>query len=300
MKHEIDLKDYDLRTDMIIDNNFSIKTNKYKINGLNVEEIDINNTLSKKLNKKKGKYLTLSFNDVTDKDNYKQVEKAFIKCLDLFLNKLKLKNKNNILIIGLGNNDVTPDSLGPKVIDNILVTRYLYLLDVVGKGYKMTSAIKPSVTGVTGIETSNLIKSVINVVKPDYIIVVDALKSNSINRVNKTIQITNSGINPGSGIGNNRKEISKETIGIPVIAIGVPTVIDGVTILYDTLINNDKVFSLFEGYNKDNFKELMDPYDNLIVTPKEIDFIMQKLSVLIGNSINKVLHESYTQKSAKN
>jgi spore protease len=141
------------------------------------------------------------------------------------------------LIVGLGNWNVTPDALGPIVCENVIVTRHLFELEpeTVDKGYRPVSALAPGVMGITGIETSDIILGVVKKTNPDFVIVIDALASRSIERVNATIQISDSGIQPGSGVGNKRKELSKKTLGIPVIAIGVPTVVDAVTIASDTI-----------------------------------------------------------------
>lgn len=342
MSHEIDLKNTNIRTDIIIDTidttkeNIGIKSNIEKIDDIVIEEVIIDKDGEKLCGKKKGIYKTISFSDVTDKNNYKKVQKILIEQLKNLLEVININKKDSCLIIGLGNNKSTPDSLGPKVIDNILVTRYLFELGEVEQGYRNTASFVPGVTGVTGIETKKLIEGIANVVKPNFLILIDALASSSIERVNKTIQITDAGILPGSGVGNDREEISNNTFGIPVIVIGVPTIVDAVTIVSDTFKYMMKQFS-FKLENKNNQKlkfidelhqnyldnnkelskenkekvlgmvgsleeedlktliyEVLSPINyNLMVTPKEIDFIMDKLSLLIGNSINKVLHESY-------
>lgn len=340
--HEIDLKNYKIRTDLLVD---SFDTNSkqdgvihkiQKIDDLLLEESEITKKGSKLLNKKEGLYKTISFKDITDKTNYKKVEDLFIKALKKMLEENNIKENDTVLVIGLGNDKSTPDALGPKVIENILVTRYLFTLGEVEEGYRNVSSFKPNVTGTTGIETKDIVSSIVNTVKPDFLIIIDALASSSINRLNKTIQITNTGIEPGSGVGNTRDEISKDTINIPVIVIGVPTIVDAVTIVNDTFqymqkqisykidnINNNKlklVSNIHQNYeNHDNnlteeekekmlgmigtlteedFKtliyEVLSPINyNLMVTPKEIDFIIDKLSLLIGNGINKVLHKSF-------
>ena len=329
MNKEIDLSKYEIRTDLAIDyveNKEDLKGVKCKsnvINGIKITNVklDKNNVL----NKKEGKYITLEFDDVTDIDNRERI----INALTLILNKLlKLKKNSFGLIVGLGNNKSTPDSLGPLVIDNIIVTNHLYILNEMSDSFKRTAAINPGVMGETGIETSDVIESIVKKIKPDYLIVIDSLASKSIERLNKTIQITDTGIHPGSGIGNKRKEISKNTIGIPVIAIGVPTVVDAAVIVSDTInfiyknyafnkeyMNNPKSKLTFNNINYLNKKisenkkdkenllgmlgtlneielqklifEVLDPIGyNLMVTPKEIDFIIEKLSIVISKSIN--------------
>ena len=336
--HTIDLSKYSIRTDLIIDEISDINLSKITnySNNVKLEELEVTDNNKKLFNKKNGYYKTISFEDITDKDNYKEVESVFIETLKKLLKELKIKDDNSVLIIGLGNDKSTPDSLGPKVVDNILVTNHLFKLGEVEKGYRRTASFKPNVTGSTGLETKDIIVSLINTTKPDFLIVIDALASSSIDRVNKTIQISSSGINPGSGVGNNREELSYKTLNIPVIAIGVPTVVDASTIVNDTFnymykqlsykidnINNNKLklvpnshqnykehkntLSQEEkenllGYigtlDQEEFKrliyEVLIPINsNLIVTPKEIDFIIDKISLLISQGINKTLHKNY-------
>ena len=333
MNKEIDLSKYQIRTDLAIDyveEKKELKGVKHKtetINNIVVTnvELDENNDL----NKKKGKYITLEFEDVTDYNNREKI----IQTLTLVLKKLlKLKKDSFGLIVGLGNDKSTPDSLGPLVVNDIIVTNHLYLLDELSDSYKRLAAINPGVMGATGIETSDIIESIVNKIKPNYLIVIDSLASKSIERLNKTIQITDTGIHPGSGIGNKRKEISFETLGIPVIAIGVPTVVDATVIVSDTInfiyknyafnkeyMNNPKSKLTFNNVNylkkeiKENIKEkqellglvgtlnevelqklifeVLNPIGyNLMVTPKEIDFVIQKLSLIISKSINNSIH----------
>ena len=342
MSHEIDLKNINIRTDMIVDtidtssDNSDIKSYKKEFDNIIVEEIIIDKKSSEIYKRKDGIYKTITFKDITDKDNFKKVEKVLIDEIRDLMEKLKISNNASCLIIGLGNNKSTPDSLGPKCIENVLVTRYLFDLGEVEEGYRNTSSFTPGVTGTTGIETKKLIEGVVNVSKPDFLIIIDALASSSIERVNKTIQITDVGIAPGSGVGNNREELNSKTFNIPTIAIGVPTIVDAVTIVSDTFKymmrqfnyklenldnkklkfvdelhqnylneegelsfeNKEKILGIVGTLKDDDLKkliyEVLSPIDyNLMVTPKEIDFIMEKLSLLIANSINKVLHKSY-------
>ena len=255
MMHEININK-NIHTDLVIDNSSYRKSNK-KISVYNSKHNNYN-------------YSTITFKDITDKNNYKDVQNTFIDELKKIINI----NKNDvILVVGLGNSNSTPDSLGPKVIDNILVTRYLFLLGDVEEGYSNVCSFSPNVMANTGIETADIIKSIINDVGATKVIVVDALKTSNLDRLTKTIQITDSGIAPGSGIGNTRSEISKKTMNIDIIAIGVPTVVD-----------------IKELINKNNL-------GNCIVTPTNIDFIIEKLSTLIGNGINIYLHKNYIRQN---
>lgn len=329
MNKEVDLSKYQIRTDLAIDyveQENELEGVKYKtdiINGIKVTNVELKS--SNALNKKKGKYLTLEFEDVTDKKNREKL----INTLTLVLKKMLKINKNSFgLIVGLGNDKSTPDSLGPLTIEDIIVTNHLYLLNEMSSSFKRVAAINPGVMGETGIETSDIIESIVSKIKPDYLIVIDSLASKSIGRLNKTIQITDTGIHPGSGIGNKRKEISIDTIGIPVIAIGVPTVVDASVIVSDTInfiyknyafnkeyMNNPKSKLTFNNINYLNKKikedkkdkenllgllgtlsdeelqklifEVLNPIGyNLMVTPKEIDFVISNLSSVISKSLN--------------
>lgn len=328
--HTIDLSKYSIHTDLIIEN-------KIKEDYITHEEIIDNIAIERTSDKKKqNHYTTISFEDITDKDNFKKVENILIKELKRYTAILNLKEEDNVLIIGLGNSNSTPDSLGPKTLSQILVTRHLFSLGEVEHGYQKTSAISPEVTATTGIETSELIAKLIQSTNTKLVIAIDALASSTLSRVNKTIQITNTGIHPGSGVGNNRKELSEKTLGIPVIAIGVPTIVDAVTIVADTFNYMQKQFSYkINNYNnkalklvpvtsqdyseqennltedtkkeilgevgtlsEEEFKQLiyevLSPLNyNLMVTPTEIDFLIEKLGLLIGNGINKTLHKCF-------
>lgn len=337
MEHSIDLSKYQIRTDLAIESIKDIKDISEEVveDNIKVTKVLVDDKISKIINKKNGNYITIEFDDVTDITNYNKVKKVFIKELNNLLNKLKIAKKDSCLIIGLGNSKSTPDSLGPLTINNIIVTNHLYELDELSDEYRRVSVLVPGVMGQTGLETSDVISSIVNKFKPDFIIVIDALASQSIERVNKTIQITDTGIHPGSGIGNSRKEISNETLNIPCIAIGVPTVVDAITIVSDTInymhkhytysklnINNpshklmvtqpnylkekielnkkDKetllgiVGTLEENEIKQLLFEVLTPIGyNMMVTPKEVDFLIEKLSNLIGNGINETLHNIF-------
>ena len=341
MKEEKDLKNYNIRTDLVIDILDSSKIdNNIEINNDSINNIDISNILihddNNILSKKKGRYITISFKDVTDKNNAKNLEEVLVSELKKIYEYLDIKDNYKCLVIGLGNINSTPDSLGPKVIDNVMLTRYLYEIEniKVDSNYRNVASFIPGVTGVTGIESSDIIKGIIEKIKPDFLIIIDALASSSISRINKTIQISDSGINPGSGVYNNRGELSFNTLGIPVIAIGVPTVIEAFVLVSDTIkyifknfsynkenYNKNKLIPVtlrnYEDYNdnltkeekkkllgeigtleEDDIKELifevLTPIGyNMMITPKEIDFVIDKLSNIISNAINKSLHKNF-------
>ena len=336
MKHEINLSNIDIHTDLAIDvidkiNSLDgVKQVIRNVDGVSITDVKLEKKNS--LNKKEGNYITIEFDDVTDTTNYNKVKNVVKMELSSLLDKMNIKDSDTCLFIGLGNAKSTPDSLGPKVSKDIIVTKHIYDLGQLDSKYRVVSVISPGVSANTGIETSDIVDSIVKKIRPNFIIAVDALASGSIDRVNKTIQMTDTGIHPGSGIGNARKEISKSTIGIPVIAIGVPTVVDASVIVADTInymykhyafnkeysknpkskltFNNvnylnknivintkdkEDLFGLIGKLNSDEVKilinEVLNPIGyNLMVTPKEIDFVIDRLSTLISCSVNETLH----------
>lgn len=268
-------------------------------------ETSVDKNLSKQINKKQGDYylIDISNEDTNDSESLLRIEKFITKVLKKILKKEKITNNSKGLIVGLGNLNITPDSLGPKVIDKVIVTRHLFELDKdsISEGISNVCALSPGVMGTTGIETSDIIKAIIDKISLDYIIVIDALKAYDINRINKSIQITNSGISPGSGVGNRRKELSKDILGIPVIAIGIPTVVDASSIAINSfynLINNEQYQNLFKNYNKLNEtdktkieQQLISNYNNnYIVSLKEIDIDIENLSEVLSGAIDHAIH----------
>ena len=264
--HTIDLKNTNIITDLILD--FEVNSNKtLSNNGVSL----YNNT------KENYNYSTITFLDCTDHNNISNIE-------TILINELKryIKKNTKVLIVGLGNRKSTPDSLGPKVLDNILVTRHLFSLGDVESNYSNVSILEPNVFGSTGISSIDIIKQVVDIVKPDYVVLVDSLCTSNTSRLNKTIQITDKGINPGSGVYNDRGELSENTLNCNVVAIGVPTVIDINSIISNLIIDKTKS---------------IDIENNLIVTPKEIDYLIDNLSYIIASSLNKVLHTINRQDS---
>ncbi|WP_028399260.1 GPR endopeptidase [Ectobacillus panaciterrae] len=249
---ELDLSKYCVRTDLALEAHQMLQERQEvqrAIPGVDVEEreeegvtitkVVIQDSGSEAMGKKPGNYLTLEVQGIRQQDTELQqkVERVFAKEFSQFLEDIGITKEASCLVVGLGNWNVTPDALGPIVVENLLVTRHLFQLqpEQVEEGFRPVSALRPGVMGITGIETSDIIYGVIEKTKPDFVIAIDALASRSIQRVNSTIQISDTGIHPGSGIGNKRKELSKDMLGIPVIAIGVPTVVDAVSITSDTI-----------------------------------------------------------------
>lgn len=197
-----------------------------------------------------------------------------------------------ILVVGLGNKDVTPDSLGPLVTEQIFVTRHL--IKEYGNDFQEENkieniaAIAPGVMGQTGMEAKEIIKAIVNDMDINLVIVIDALAARSVYRLNTTIQLTNTGISPGSGVGNNRKALNSDSLGIPVIAIGVPTVVDAYTIVNDMLEN----FMEKQGFNSEEISSFnqeirTENIINMFVTPKDIDEAVKDISRIIADSINE-------------
>ena len=336
MKHEINLSSIDIHTDLAIDvidkisSLDGVKQVIRNVDGVSITDVKLEKKNS--LNKKEGNYITIEFDDVTDSTNYNKIKEVVKLELNSLMCKMNIKDSDTCLFIGLGNAKSTPDSLGPKVSKDIIVTKHIYDLGQLDSKYRVVSVISPGVSANTGIETSDIVDSIVKKIRPNFIIAVDALASGSIDRVNKTIQMTDTGRHPGSGIGNARKERSKSTIGIPVIAIGVPTVVDASVIVADTInymykhyafnkeysknpkskltFNNvnylnknivintkdkEDLFGLIGKLNSDEVKilinEVLNPIGyNLMVTPKEIDFVIDRLSTLISCSVNETLH----------
>ncbi len=336
MAHEVDLKNSILRTDLAVE---LVKSKPTKqIDDIKITNITLNEQEAKEINKKEGNYTTIEFEDVTDSENQNKLIQIFTEELKTMLKNQNIKDDDMCLVLGLGNEKSTPDSLGPLVVSKTLVTNYIYLYGNLDEGFRRVCAISPGVMGETGIETSDLLKSIVDTIKPNFVITIDALAASSVERVNKTIQMTDSGINPGSGVGNKRKEISKEILGIPTIAIGVPTVVDAASIVSDTInylydhfayqaasthnpaskltanvnylklsqkfkINKEEkekilgmVGTLSETETKELIYEILNPIGyNLMVTPKEEDFVITKLSEVISSGLNKALHKQITK-----
>lgn len=208
-------------------------------NDIRISYVEIDEEGANLLGKKAGSYVTIYADGVKRQDTKRQENAAKILAAELerLLTKNRIPKNGTCLVVGLGNWNVTPDALGPMTVEKVLVTSHLFKLqhETVADGYRPVGAVTPGVMGVTGMETSNIIYGIVDQFKPDFVIAIDALASRSIERINETIQLSDSGIHPGSGVGNKRKELSKETLGIPVLAIGVPTVVDAVTITSDTI-----------------------------------------------------------------
>lgn len=265
----------------------------------------LNEEGEKALNKKKGNYITIDLKKVSNLEGIEKekVEDIIAEEISALSDKYLTSPEDEALVVGLGNNDLVCDSLGSKVIENVEVTRHIkkYYPQFLKEGARGISSFAPSVMGKTGIETLEIIQGVVDKIKPKLIIAIDSLASRSIERVNKSVQISDTGIIPGGGVGNERMGITYENLGIPVIAIGVPTAVETAVIVNDALDlfigklqdkaeSNEYLNKLKEEDNYEEIKEALNPYDyNLVVTPKEIDELTEDLAGLISNAINFAL-----------
>lgn len=259
------------------------------------------------MGKAKGKYITIECPALRNANA--DLKDEISKLLAKELKRLLPMNKNiKVLVVGLGNWNITADALGPKVVSKVFVTRHLFKMynKESDESLAELSAISPGVMGITGVETSEIIRGVVEKTQPNLVVVVDALASRRMERVNATIQLSTTGISPGSGVGNNRKALDETTLGVPVIAIGVPTVVDAATLtndviemIIDSFMKESQIGSQFYEMlknlkNEEKYaliKEVMEPYNaNLIVTPKEVDEVIHNLSQIIANGVNIALH----------
>ena len=297
----------DERTDIykknnVLENIDGIETNIREEGNIKITEVKITNENGENaIGKPIGNYITIDIKKLklaTDEEieSYGNVlSKELKKLIDKHVQK-----QDEILVVGLGNIYVTPDSLGPKVINEIDVTRHIlnYMPEVLEEGTRSVSAISPGVLGTTGIETLEIITGIVQNIHPKLIIVIDALASRSIERISSSIQLSDTGIVPGAGVGNTRKELSQRTLNIPVIALGIPTVVESAVLVNDCLNifieklqqeakSNDYLNQMKEQDNYEEIKEALIPNNyNMIVTPKEIDELIENMKDVVARGIN--------------
>lgn len=313
---------YNIRTDLALEEKERFESDQVEVQGVVLEEeydkereirvttvrIETENG-AKTMGKPVGTYLTIEAPNLSSPDEgiHREVSEELAKYLIEVMKKIipESEHDKEVLVIGLGNRQATPDALGPYVADNLNVTRHI--VKEYGKYAALeemncvVSAIVPGVMAQTGMETAEIIKGVVRETKPDFLIVIDALAARNSRRLNRTIQIADTGIHPGSGVGNYRNAITKETIGVPVIAIGVPTVVDAVTIVSDTMENLLSALETSEslkgvglvlgGYSEaekyELIKELIAPnLNSMFMTPKDIDETVKRLSYTISEGLN--------------
>ena len=303
------------RTDMAIERNDIYKKQnniENQIDGILTENEEkenikisrvkiLNEQGEKALAKPKGDYVTLDVKNIktVDEEGIQKIAEVLGDELRKIIKK-HISDTEDILVVGLGNLYVTPDALGPKVVPNIEVTRHIlqYIPSAMPKDTRPVSAVSPGVLGVTGIETMEILKGIVDNIKPKMLIVIDALATRSIERISSSIQLADTGIVPGAGVGNTRKEISIKTLGIPVLALGIPTVVDLASITNDCIdlfieslqqkaMSNDYLNKLKEKDNYEEIKEALIPKEyNMIVTPKEIDKLIANMSKIVAKGIN--------------
>lgn len=313
---------YNIRTDLALEEKERFESDQVEVQGVILEEeydkereirvttvrIETENG-AKTMGKPVGTYLTIEAPNLSSPDEgiHREVSEELAKYLTEVMKKIipESEHDKEVLVIGLGNRQATPDALGPYVADNLNITRHI--VKEYGKYAApeemncVVSAIVPGVMAQTGMETAEIIKGVVRETKPDFLIVIDALAARNSRRLNRTIQIADTGINPGSGVGNYQNAITKETIGVPVIAIGVPTVVDAVTIVSDTMENLLSALETSEslkgvglvlgGYSEaekyELIKELIAPnLNSMFMTPKDIDETVKRLSYTISEGLN--------------
>lgn len=307
---------YNFRTDMAVERNEIYKKKNSlaeEIDGIEnankiIKDIEIskvkitNENGANALGKPVGNYITLDVKEIKNADEERIEEIAEIMADELrTVIGEHVSDTDDILVVGLGNRYVTPDALGPKVVPEIEVTRHIleYMPKIMPEDTRPVSAISPGVLGITGIETMEILNGIVQNIKPKMLIVIDALATRKLERISSSIQIADTGIVPGAGVNNARKEISINTLGIPVIAIGIPTVVDLATItnecinifienLQQKAMSNSTLNELKEKDNYEEIKEALIPKDyNMIVTPKEIDKLIDNMSEIVARGINK-------------
>lgn len=293
---------YNVRTDLALEQRERFVLDQIEIPGVAVEEtyddmcevrvttvrIETENGAAV-MGKPVGNYITLEAPKMAEADEsyHREISGKLMEVLERCLPEKE--DGQSILIIGLGNRNVTPDALGPLVVEHLDITRHLvkeygkYALD--GEADRLVSAVVPGVMGQTGMETVEIVRGIVEETEPDFVIAIDALAARSVRRLNRTIQIADTGIAPGSGVGNHRNAITEETVGVPVIAIGVPTVVDAATIVGDSI--EEYVAKCRDEGMRENKEHLIPPYlYGMFVTPKDIDETMERTSYTISEALN--------------
>ena len=317
------LEKYSIHTDLALEEKERFESDHVEVQGVILEEeydkereIRITKVKietekgARAMGKPVGTYITMEAPNmaVPDEEYHREISEELAKYIKELI-KIE-KEDYVVLVAGLGNRQVTPDALGPHVVDNLAITRHIvkeYGKYAMGEdAVHMTSAIVPGVMAQTGVETLEIIKGIVKETKPDLVIAVDALAARNSKRLNRTIQIADTGINPGSGVGNHRNGITEGTIGVPVIAIGVPTVVDAATIVNDTMENLIAALEtsetlkgvgvVLQGYNATEkyelIKELISPHLNgMFVTPKDIDETIKRIGYTISEGLNILFSE---------
>lgn len=295
------LGSYGIRTDLALEATERFTEENVEIRGVEIsedydEEKDVRTTVVKittengarTMGRPQGNYITIEAPglSMSDEDYHREISEK----LALHLKKLlHLEREQSILVVGLGNSAITADSLGPHVVDNLYITRHMireYGLKSMGKErMHRVSGIIPGVMAQTGMETSEIVQGIVAETKPDVVIAIDALAARSTRRLNRTIQITDTGINPGSGVGNHRVGLTEENLQVKVIGIGVPTVVDAATIVRDSMAH--LLDALEETEQKEFLEEMISPHlHTMFVTPRDVDETVKYLSYTISEGLN--------------
>lgn len=317
-------ENFEIRTDLVLEEKESYPGDGGEIRGVSLREWRgqqsgikftevkiLDEEGARAMGKPKGTYLTLEADQLSQKDDsyHEEAAEELGRQVEQMLRGMTGKEHPSILAVGLGNHMVTPDALGPRVVEQLQVTRHLD--QQYGEGFcqekdlPILSGIVPGVMAQTGMETAEILKGIIRQTRPDVVIAVDALAARSIRRLGTTIQLTDTGIHPGSGVGNHRNSLTKESLGVPVMAIGVPTVVGAAAIVYDTVDTMIQTFNrhsatrgmgnMLETMNADDqyrlICELLEPeFGALYVTPPNIDELIGRLSFTISEGIHAALY----------
>lgn len=308
---------YQIRTDLALETQEKMQEEKVELKGVRFKEETIHKNLTvstvvietengaKAMEKPKGTYITIEARDMDEEDEsyHREISEQLAKVIKQLIGTKK--EDLSVLVVGLGNRAVTPDALGPRVVDNLYITRHIireYGNYAFGRKHvNRISSIVPGVMAQTGMETMEIVNGVVKETRPDVVIAIDALAARNTKRLNRTIQVTDTGINPGSGVGNHRHALNEKSIGVPVVAIGIPTVVDAATIVNDTMynlimaMNQDRnlktighsLGNLNEAEKYELIRELLSPNLNtMFVTPKDIDESVKRLSYTISEALN--------------
>lgn len=290
-----------IHTDLALETKEKFEEDHVEIRGVVIEEDyneekDIKTTVvkietengAKTMGRPQGIYITMEAPNmsVPDEDYHREISKELARHMKKLL---PVKKEMKVLVVGLGNREITPDALGPDVVANLHITRHIiqeYGVRGMGEEYAhAVSGLVPGVMAQTGMESMEIIRGVVEETRPDVVIAIDALAARSTKRLNRTIQITDTGINPGSGVGNHRNGLSEETLGVKVIGIGVPTVVDAATIVHDAM--SHLLDTLEETEQKEFLEEMISPsLHSMFMTPKDVDETIKRLSYTISEGLN--------------
>ena len=316
---------FEVRTDLAVEEQESVAGDGGEIRGVSLREWHptdshirltevsiLNEQGAKAMGKPMGTYLTLDVPEMAKKDEsfHEEISEELARQLQILIERVcpKKKEKASVLVVGLGNLSVTPDSLGPRVIENLRMTRHL--LTEYGaeccERHKLpiVSGIIPGVMAQTGMETAEIVKGIVEETKPDLVLAIDALAARNVRRLASTIQLTDTGIHPGSGVGNHRHSLTKASLGVPVAALGIPTVVGAAAIVHGTVETLVKTLAMYEstaGYGSyieeldpesqyELIRELMEPeFGPMFVTPQDIDERVKRLSFTVSEGIHRAL-----------